>query len=252
MSKKILTAVIFIIIVSLYYYFNKSNSTLSAVAKAQFEAIQAGDIAKAYSFMTTEFQQQTPSDAFNAFIGGYPTLQQATSFSISNSKTTKDTGTVTAIVTDSNNHKMQLDYQFANENKNWRIEGLRIAPINDEETKMLTDNTGTSIQAIVVSDEADADGYVTKGKATLNKLAAKIYATIQVKAPKAGGKIETSITQISNGAKIGPSIDEISKAGNVLKAFAFTRVTNTWAEGDYEIIVKLSSGDTKALKFQVK
>lgn len=250
-SKNILAILAIIAVLGIYLLFS-GGSKLSPVIEEQFKAIQAGDMAKAYSFMSTPFQQQTTQDAFNTFIGGYPTLQQSSSFSITDSKTVKDEGAATAVVTSADGHKMQIDYQLAKDNKEWRIQGIRIAPLGSDEVKIAADNTGSTIEAIVISDEADPDGYVTKGKPTVNKLAAKIYATVQIKAPKAGGKVEATVTQMSNGAKIGPSVDDITKTGNLLKAFAFTRVTNAWAEGDYTVTVKLSSGDTKTMKFQVK
>jgi hypothetical protein len=60
------------------------------------------------------------------------------------------------------------------------------------------------------------------------------------------------MTQLSNGQQFGPSIDDVASAGNILKAFAFTKVTNAWDAGNYQVTIKLSSGDTKTQKFVIK
>jgi hypothetical protein len=72
-SKNIIIAVVIIALIGLYYLFS-SGPKMSAPAEEQFAAIQAGDLAKAYSYMSTAFQQQTNQETFNTFLGGYPTL----------------------------------------------------------------------------------------------------------------------------------------------------------------------------------
>jgi hypothetical protein len=250
-SKRILAVLAVIAIVAIYFFFS-SGPNITEIGNTELKAIKSGDMQTAYDLTSTSFKKQTTPEAFIAFIGSYPILQQYTSVEFSQKQVEKTVGAIGGIIIGGDGRQMQIQIQFAKEGQSWRIQGLTIAPLGNAAPEMQADSSGSTVKAIMVSDVADGDGYVDKGKNSVDKLSAKIYVTTQITVPKAGGKVEASITQLSNGQKFGPSQDDISKAGNILKAFAFTKVTNAWSAGEYEATIKLSSGDTKTLKFEVK
>jgi hypothetical protein len=250
-AKPILAVLALIAIIAIYFFFS-SGPNITEIGNKELKAIKSGDMQTAYDLTSTAFKKQTTPDAFTAFVGSYPILQQYTSVDFTQKQVEKTVGAIGGTIIGGDGRQMQIQIQFVKEGKSWRIQGFSIAPLGNAAPAMQADSSGATVKAILVSDVADEDGYVGKDKDTVDKLSAKIYVTAQIAAPKAGGKIEASITQLSNGQKFGPSQDDISKAGNILKAFAFTKVTNAWSAGEYEATIKLSSGDTKTLKFEIK
>ena len=252
-SKPILAVLVLIVIAAMYFYFSGPRS-INSIASESLKDIRSGNVQAAYDLTSSSFKKQTPIEAYAAFIGQYPILQQYTSFSFTQKIEDKHLGSaaLAGILVGGDGRQMQIQFQFSKENKQWHVQGMGLIPTGNAEPKMEADSSGSTVKAIVVSDQADSDGYVEKGKGAVDKLSAKIYVTAQVNAPKAGGKIEATLTELSNGQKFGPTVDNIEKAGNILKAFAFTKVTNAWDAGGYEATIQLSSGDTKTIKFEVK
>jgi hypothetical protein len=250
-TKPILAVLVLIAVVAIYFFFTSPRG-VNEIGNDELKAIRSGDMQKAYDLTSTAFKKQTAPDAFTAFIGQYPILQQYTSVNFNQKKVDKTVAAIGGVIVGGDGRQMQIQFQFAKENRAWRIQGMSLAPLGNAAPQMQADSSGATVKAIVVSDQADADGYVEKGKGTVDKLAAKIYVTAQINAPKAGGKVQASLTEVSNGQKFGPTEDDIGKEGNILKAFAFTKVTNAWDAGEYEATITLSSGDTKSFKFEVK
>jgi hypothetical protein len=252
-TKPILAILVVIVLAAMYFYFSGPRD-VNAIGTESLKDIRAGNIQAAYDLTSTSFKKQTTFDAYTAFIGQYPILQQYTSFTFNQKLVDKKSGTaaIGGILVGGDGRQMQIQFQFSKEDKAWRVQGMGVIPLGNAAPPMEADSSGSTVKAIVVSDQADGDGYVEKGKSAVDKLAAKIYVTAQINAPKAGGKVEATLTETSNGQKFGPTVDDIEKAGNILKAFAFTKVTNAWDAGAYEATIKLSSGDTKTFKFEIK
>jgi hypothetical protein len=153
---------------------------------------------------------------------------------------------------------MEIEFQLVKEDNKWKIQALRLTKMNAEEntvqqstTTMTTDNSNTMIHNILVNDKADKHGYTTGSKATLSKAAPKIFATIEIIAPKGHGQVEALLLQ-PDGSKIGPSTGKITKSGKIMKAFAFTRAQDQWPAGEYTLTVTTSSGVTKSVSFIVE
>ena len=60
------------------------------------------------------------------------------------------------------------------------------------------------------------------------------------------------LVYVTGGGKIGPVSNDITKTGNVLKAFSFTNVKDVWPTGEYKVTATLSNGATKTVVFQVR
>jgi hypothetical protein len=228
-----------------------SSNNASSIPVKQLETIKAGEIEKAYTYMSTAFQQQSSLAAFITFVNQYPILQEFKNVNFTENKIDKVNALLTGTLEGADNRKMVIEYQLIKESNGWKVQSIRLAPMSAV-AQMTHDNTGATIRNIMVSETADADGYVTKGKTTVPALASKVYVTVQINTPKAGGKIEATVIETASGQKYGPSQDDISQAGNLLKAFSFTRVSNAWTVGQYQILVKLSSGDTKSIAFEIQ
>jgi hypothetical protein len=224
------------------FYFNFSSG--QSAEDAELKAIRAGDVQAAYNLTTKAFKQRTPLGVFTAFLGRYPGVRQYTSISFTDKyvDTKTPTAAMAGMLVGSDGRKIQVQVQLAKEGKVWRVQGLGFKTgVND-----------AIIRTVLVGDGVDANGDVTTAKTTIDKLSAKIYVTAQVYVPKANDQIEATLTELSNRQKFGHTVNNITQTGNVLKSFVFTKTTNAWAVGEYEVMMKLSSGDTRLIKFMVK
>ena len=250
----ILVAIVLIVFLALFF-----TRGLPDAAREQLSAIKSGDTAVAYSMTSKAFQQESSMDDFKKFIDKYPVLHDYKDITFTERKIENGLGYLNGTIEGTDGSKMQIEYQLVKENDKWKIQAIRISDVglssSAEDTQSpfqaANDRSGIVLHDVLINDLADEEGYVSDTKSTLSKSAPKIFATVQVVAPNGKGKVETILVQ-SNGERIGPTMGEITKKGNIMKAFSFTRTTEKWPPGKYSIIVNLSSGESKVVNFQVK
>ena len=79
-----------------------------------------------------------------------------------------------------NGVKSAIEFQLIKENNQWKIQAMRLAYVKSTDSILTpgkaVDNSGASIKGILVSNEADAQGYVSKSKTQIPGSAQKIFA----------------------------------------------------------------------------
>jgi hypothetical protein len=243
-AAKLILVIVAVLALAAFYFNFSSGQSAEDVSNAELKAIRVGDVQAAYNMTSTSFKHQTSLDAFTTFLGRYPDVRQYASVSFTDKYvgTKTPTAAMSGVLVGSGGRKMQVQILLVKEGKAWRIQGLGLKPSTSDAV----------ILGILVSDVVDNKGSVTKAKDTVDKLSAKIYVTAQIYAPNASGQIEATLTALTSSQKFGPTLDNITQAGNLLKDFVFTKTTSAWAAGEYEVMIKLSSGYTKSIKFTVK
>ena len=228
------------------------TTSISDVAKQHLTAIQRDNLEKAYSMTSSDFQAHTSFAQFKAFVDGYPILKNYTRVRFSQKRIDDGSGYLYGKLEDKDSVKDSIEFQFIKNSGEWKIEALRLAPASSEDDEPVSDASGASIHNVFINDMANEEGYTEQGKSSITKTAPVIYVTVQVIAPTTGINVSATLMNISSGSKIGPSGGEITKAGNVLKAFSFTRDKQLWPTGKYQIEISLSTGASKVVRFLVK
>lgn len=246
--KALILVALFVMVGVIVLIMALSQST-SDVARQQLTAIKAGDIQQAYAMTSTEFQKATSLKQFKKFLQSYPILSDSNSVTFSERKIDNGMGYLAGTLTGPNGNTKNIEFQLIKEDEQWKIQGIQLSD------KLIDSNTALKdharIHAILVSDEADSDGFVNAEKIKISANARKIYATIQILSSSPGGAVSATLIHLPQGTKTGPSIDKTTKGGNIMKAFSFSRKEKTWPTGRYEVQVELSSGKTKVYKFEV-
>lgn len=251
-AMKIILGLVFLVIAVIALMFVLAQ-TPNDVVKEQLLALKKGDFSKAYSLTSSEFQQGTNLDRFEAFINKYDVLKQNNSIIFSESKTEGTIGYVSGKLEDKEGNTATIEYQLAKENGRWSIQALRLSDFTTPSNPTAAvDKTGAKINTVLISDTADAKGFVTTDKTSLPKTVKKIYATVKFNVPSTDVKISAMLISTQNGGKIGPNITKVTEKGDVVKAFSFTTEKGSWPEGKYEITISLSSGATKTVRFEIK
>lgn len=107
-----------------------ASSGIVKVANSQLEALSSGDIAKAYSYTSKNFQKRIPMDAFKSFVNTFPALIHNKNATFTSRSVAYDNGVsigrlegklestdgITSLVT----------YQFTKENGGWKVDKLVI------------------------------------------------------------------------------------------------------------------------------
>lgn len=253
--KKIILIVVAVIVVALGLTF-LFKSGVTGIVKNQLDDIKSGKLHQAYEMTSADFQQATSFNDFKNYINQYTIFSNYKKINITEKNVESSAAYIKGTLEGENGDQMQIEYQLIKEFKQWKIQGMRLSPaglLADLNGKTVEkDSTGASIFKVLINDTADKSGYVKEDKTTLPKSAPKIYVTFYVIAPKEGIKIQTMLVHLPDGAGIGPVTGDITKSGNVMKAFTFTRTQKAWPTGKYEIRAVLSSGATRVAKFDVK
>ena len=279
MWKKILLGLIAVIIITvcLILYFTK---TIADIADNQLEAIRTGNITKAYSYGSLDFQATTTLEDFQNFIVAYPSLKNNKSSNWTNREISNSNGTLTGTITANDGSVTPIEYHFIKENTKWKILGLQLhqtpaaitpvtatSPENKiadnstvattattkiESSKKPTDVIKGEIFKILVSDTMNTKGEVETSKTIISTKSSKIYASVYILHAQKGLKITAELVNIVTGAKIGPSNVSIEKNGNVIRNFSFTNTAKIWPAGDYQINVTTSNQQYSTVAFKIQ
>lgn len=232
------------------------TSSMSDVATKQLKYMEAGDLPKAYSLTSKVYQDLVPFNKFTIYVNKYPILKSHLPVTFTNRRIQGISGYISGKIEGTDHHTMLLEYEFIKENRHWKIQDIRLSAINpltaDASNLPATDASGASVQGILISDTADKNGFVDIEKLLISKTAPKIYATVQIIAPKGGTNLSAILTNLTTGEKIGPATSNAPKPGDVIKAFYFSRTTPNWAPGDYSVTVSLPTGASQTVKFKVQ
>ena len=107
-----------------------ASSGVVSIVKEQLNALQSGDISKAYSYTSTAFQKASSLDDFKAFVNNYPELTHNKNTTI-NSRNVEynngvSTGKVGGTVHAADGKTATVSYRLLKENGVWKIEEMTI------------------------------------------------------------------------------------------------------------------------------
>lgn len=259
--RKIVIGILILILATVTIaFFWTSHDTIDGLAVKQLQAIKNGDISKAYALTSSAFQEATTFEVFTSYINSNAIFNNYKKITFSENKVIDNNGSLTGIIEGQDGGQMRAEYQLVKENNQWKIQAIRLAPLgidSSEAPMQTTDNGGTTktqptIHGIMISDIGDADGYVEETKTVIPRSTKKIFVTVMLISPQPDINVATLIKHIPTSTILGPIDSTTTKTGNIMKAFSFTREKQLWPAGEYEIQVKLSSGDTQSIKFEVK
>lgn len=152
-------------------------------------------------------------------------------------------------------------YKLVKENDAWKILSIRVNPTGPE-VKTIESNTGetatpstqaeASIFDIRLSDKAGSQGYVETHKAEYTAQTPEIQVSAYIKSAKKDMTVQAVLVFTKTGDKVGPATNTVEQDGDIISNFTFTKPTKGWPIGDYQIAVKLSNDEIKAVDFKVK
>lgn len=258
--KKIILGILILIAIGIGSVLFMSHGDIASTAIKQLTLIKKGDVEDAYNMTSKGFKEATSLEVFAAYVNSNPIFNDFKKVSFTENQMKDDTGYLKGIIDGAGGGQMSAEYQLIKEDGKWKILAIRLTPIgvdtSEETMQTTTDNDTTTqkpnIHGILVSDAADNDGYVEETKPVVPRSAKKIFATVMIVSPAPDINVEASLKHLPSGVILGPIESKTTKTGNIMKAFSFTREKQLWPAGEYEIDVKLSSGDTQSIQFEVK
>lgn len=234
---------------------------IADVADQQLAALRAGDYAKAYSYTSKDFQNSTSLEKFQEFVNAYPSLKNNESSFFSTRKMENDVGTLEGTLKAKDGGVTPVVYKLVKENDAWKILSIRVNPTGPE-VKTIESNTGetatpstqaeASIFDIRLSDKAGSQGYVETHKAEYTAQTPEIQVSAYIKSAKKDMTVQAVLVFTKTGDKVGPATNTVEQDGDIISNFTFTKPTKGWPIGDYQIAVKLSNDEIKAVDFKVK
>jgi hypothetical protein len=165
----IATMILVFVVVIMFF-----TAGLVSVVKEQLSALHSGDMEKAYSYTSKEYQATTSLDQFKAFVNNYPALthNEKTSFTTRNISTSDgvSTGALSGTLFDTDGQTTSATYTFVKEGDAWKIQDLNIGL--DQEQNGSDENTPLSLlfeekNARYTINYPATWGYKASGKGTV-------------------------------------------------------------------------------------
>lgn len=240
-----------------------ATSGINDVANDQLKALRGGDVAKAYSYTSKDFQAATSLDQFKAFVDEYPSLKNNESSSFASRSIENDQGTLEGSLKSKDGGVTPVTYKFVKENDEWKVLSIELKPsgaaIKEEVGETTTQPAeqpalakSPSIFDVRLSDAVGENGVVETGKVEFKTDTAEILVSAYVEAAKKDMTVSALLTYVPSGDKVGPAENKVSEDGDIISNFSFTKPTKGWPTGDYKVTINLSSGETKDVAFTVK
>ncbi len=119
-------------------------------------------------------------------------------------------------------------------------------------TPTLVSNLAGNIIDVRISDVVNSQGAVEVNKTSFTKDTAEIFTSSYVQGAEAGLVATAELVYLSTGDIVGPVSNPPADAGDLISNFSFTKPTNGWPAGNYNINVSLSNGQKKIAPFIVQ
>jgi len=109
------------VIVAIVFIALWATSGIVEPVERQLAALKAGNMDAAYAETSEAFRQETPLEAFTAFVGQYPILKDHASHSFSNRSINNGVGELSGSLTSPTGGVTPVQYRLVKENDAWKI-----------------------------------------------------------------------------------------------------------------------------------
>lgn len=104
------------------------TSGLTYPVQSQLKSLGAGDIEKAYSYTSKDFQKATSINDFKKFLNQYPSLKTNESSFFNQREIQNNTGILKGTLTSKDGAKTPIEYRLIKEDGHWKILGIQVMP----------------------------------------------------------------------------------------------------------------------------
>jgi hypothetical protein len=210
-ARKILALILllFCTIAVIIFFIYQSSSPLNIV-DAQLQALKQGELIKAYSYTSVDFQQMTPFAAFERYVAAYPVLEHAERSQVT-TQVDHNSAMVKMLLRGDSGAITPVEFDLIKEKGNWRIFKIDIStagtayPSDKNVPAIKTYQNRESRYSIQYPGNWEADS-TEQGLVVFNgpKDTPSFYSTIN---------IQTILTKKNGGeyASIGDFIKDIKK-----------------------------------------
>lgn len=125
-KKVIIGIVVFIFLI--VFLALRATKGIVDVAQNQLTALRAGDVAKAYTYTSQDFQKATSLEDFKQFVQAYPSLSQNKQASFTSREIENNLGTLKGSLEAKDGAVTPIEYQLIKEGGQWKILSLQLEP----------------------------------------------------------------------------------------------------------------------------
>jgi phenylalanine-4-hydroxylase len=227
----------------------RNKEDLSAVIKAQLEALKANDLSKAYyAYTSKEFQDAATRDVFKKFVDTHPQLIKYKDITLDKVNYDKDMAIVNATLTTENDETSSVEYRLVYEKEKWKIFSIQFtnAPTSTAQTEPL------AFAKAVMGHKVDLKGLVTDPTTTFDADNQEITVNLYVDNGTAGTVVEVVLEHVESASTIPPVKATLEKDGDSVVSFIFTPPSQGWPAGSYKLHAASSTGVEKVYTFKVR
>jgi hypothetical protein len=145
-------AAIIIYITALVAFVMYATSGIADTVQEQLSAFRSGDIEKAYSYTSKEFQDSTSLEAFKKSIDQIPALKNNESASINQRQIENKNGMVKGTLKSKDGKITSVEFKLVKEGETWKIIGIHVLPTIDGKQSENEENTSSQQSGPLVKE----------------------------------------------------------------------------------------------------
>lgn len=220
--------------------------------RGQLEALQAGDMHKAYQDYTSKaFQQATSFDDFSNFISHYPILSQKSTIDLPHLSFDNNIAVLSGTLVDPDNHAFDVEYDMVKENEEWKVQHLTIT-VHKGALEQKGIKGALEISKIVVGNRVDENGLIRDPKSIVPAGNTDIYVNVLVRNGVKGTKIDLLFRDLDTASTIPSVGTTLHDNGDSVVTFVFSAPSSGWPAGTYQLTSKASTGAVQDLIFRIE
>lgn len=145
-------AAIIIYITALVAFVMYATSGIADTVQEQLSAFRSGDIEKAYSYTSKEFQDSTSLEAFKKSIDQIPALKNNESASFNQRQIENNNGMVKGTLKSKDGKITSVEFKLVREGETWKIIGIHVLPTIDGKQSENEENTSSQQSGPLVKE----------------------------------------------------------------------------------------------------
>jgi TM2 domain-containing membrane protein YozV len=130
------------------------TSGLLYPVQSQLKSLQSGNVEKAYSYTSKDFQKVTSLEHFKQFLNQYPSLKNNESSFFNEREIQNNTGFLKGTLTSKDGAKTPIEYRLIYEDGAWKIMGIQVSPTGAG-TKINDNSSSTNSLSNVYEDKSN-------------------------------------------------------------------------------------------------
>lgn len=228
---------------------NFKTRDLINVIQSFLASIREFNLKKAYTYTSTQFQQENDFAAFEEFIKKHPEFAKSTTSSFEKLIFNNSIATFSGEIIHSDHISLPVEFDLIREEGIWKILHIYVLPAKDTEKKgnAATEQTSTlEFSKAVFGTKINDQGIVENPTTVFKKDTGDIFINIYLTQAKQGEHVNVVLKHVESGSSIPKIEASVEGNGDTVLTLTFSPPAKGWPAGNYQL--RAASENNKSFK----